>query len=304
VIIGPNGKLPEKENFIYSWAKENIYGSRIMELGCSSGYAIKVLKDIVNLDYVGFDNNNEEIKFARENYNYPGVKFQESNIDILYWGCYNTALIFQVVDLIKDGKKILQDLKEYCTRILSSVNKKDFKEEDYPGYAFIDTNYDIVLLKWTKDDPTIIEKGKTYVSVGEYNLGSGYTAHMGHPLKIDNEKVDILLVTGLEKYNFFEGFDVIREWTRVLKKGGLLFIETPDFVMSCIKFLNSDENGRINMYEHFFGRITQNEIHKFLYTPLQLEWTLKQSGLINVRQSVIRVRKYNGPSMMVVAEKN
>jgi predicted SAM-dependent methyltransferase len=99
----------------------------------------------------------------------------------------------------------------------------------------------------------------------------------------DNSIEEIYSSHVIEHFNFFEAFEVLKEWKRVLKENGWLIIETPDLLASCKKFVESNEQERISMYGHFFAKPwIEGEIHKFLYTEIQLRWTLEQLGFRNI----------------------
>ena len=81
----------------------------------------------------------------------------------------------------------------------------------------------------------------------------------------------------------FEIHDVLLvEWKRVLKPGGRLWVETPDFLSSCKKFIEADKDGKWDLYGHFFSEAwNPGQIHKFLFTEEQLIDTFKYAGFIN-----------------------
>ena len=96
---------------------------------------------------------------------------------------------------------------------------------------------------------------------------------------------EILASHILEHFTFKEAFDVLKEWKRVLKPGGKLIIETPDFLESCRAFVGENEEGRINLYGHFFAcPWIAGQTHKFLYTESQLRWTLLECGFREIRR--------------------
>jgi len=109
----------------------------------------------------------------------------------------------------------------------------------------------------------------------------------------DNSVQEIYACHLLEHFHFREAFDVLREWKRVLKLNGILRIETPDMLKSCKAFVESDEQGRINLYSHFFSEPwVSGQVHKFLYTETQLRWTLEEVGFKNIR--IIPALRYIG----------
>jgi predicted SAM-dependent methyltransferase len=90
----------------------------------------------------------------------------------------------------------------------------------------------------------------------------------------------------LEHFDYFEGFDVLKEWHRVLRPGGILKIETPDLLLSCKEFPQASEYDKINkFYPHFYGLPwLPGGAHKFLYTESQLRWTLEKVGFRNMER--------------------
>ena len=133
------------------------------------------------------------------------------------------------------------------------------------------------------------------------NLGCG-TEHLedylncdlyapGSDLKFDAAKIDLNdnQVDEIRAYHLIEHFDfhkifaVLKEWHRVLKNGGLLVLETPDFLNSCKRFAEGNEELRQKLYGHFFAwPWLDGQTHKFLFTEDQLKWTLEQCGFTNI----------------------
>jgi hypothetical protein len=83
----------------------------------------------------------------------------------------------------------------------------------------------------------------------------------------------------LEHFSFHEGQKVLEEWYRVLKPEGRLIIEVPDFLATCIDFVNGDNDTRINLYGHFFAfPDLPGQVHKFMFTEDQLMCQLGWAG--------------------------
>lgn len=106
----------------------------------------------------------------------------------------------------------------------------------------------------------------------------------------DNSVEEIWASHIIEHFHYYEGFDVLREWLRVLKPGGKIMIETPDMLASCKLFVEGNEQDRINLYGHFFAQpwLGPGQVHKFLYTETQLRWTLEQCGFKNIQRVVAK----------------
>jgi SAM-dependent methyltransferase len=87
----------------------------------------------------------------------------------------------------------------------------------------------------------------------------------------------------IEHFSFKESQKVLQEWCRVLKPGGKLIIETPDFLTTCKRFVESDEGFRVTLYGHIFSTPDiPGMIHKFLFTETQLRCQLNWAGFKNI----------------------
>lgn len=132
-----------------------------------------------------------------------------------------------------------------------------------------------------------------FINVDLYNPSADVEMDIAHLTYPDNYADLIYSCHTLEHFHFHDGINVLKEWYRVLKPGGIISIETPDFLASCKKFIESDTMQQINMYSHFFAKPwVQGETHLFLYTETQLRWSLEQTGFINVVR--VPARRYIG----------
>ncbi len=139
-----------------------------------------------------------------------------------------------------------------------------------------------------------------YVNVDLYNSNTNLVDVQFDVRNIpydDNTIDEIRAFQIIDHFDFFEGQQIIKEWLRVLKPGGRLWIETPDFLSSCQEFTESDSQGKINLYEHFFSTPwILGMSRKFLFTEEQLVSQLNWAGFKNIRRlpaSGISVNKNN-----------
>ena len=102
----------------------------------------------------------------------------------------------------------------------------------------------------------------------------------------DNSIDEIKAFHIIEHFHFFEIQEVLKEWHRVLKPGGKLYLETPDFLETCRSFVEGSpipgydiEQWRILLYGHFFAHAwIPGQTHKFLFTETQLRTNLGWAG--------------------------
>ena len=101
----------------------------------------------------------------------------------------------------------------------------------------------------------------------------------------DGEVDEILSSHLIEHFDYFDGQKALKEWARVLKPGGILTIECPNFEAFCRKFLELPEQERPNYYVQVWGYPWEaGQAHKFGYTPNQLVGELYNSGFSQVQQ--------------------
>jgi glycosyltransferase involved in cell wall biosynthesis len=99
----------------------------------------------------------------------------------------------------------------------------------------------------------------------------------------DNSVDEIKAFHIIEHFDFMEIQSVLKEWHRVLKPGGRLWLETPDFLESCRAFVDGDEGFRVLLYNHFFAHPwVPGQTHKFLFTETQLKTNLDWAGFKKV----------------------
>ncbi len=75
----------------------------------------------------------------------------------------------------------------------------------------------------------------------------------------------------------------IREWYRVLKPGGVLVIECPDFDAVCREYVD----GKVDRIDNIFGlQRFEGDYHKFGYNFLRLQWLLAPLGFRSIEQKL------------------
>jgi len=177
-VFGKNDNINPKEKIRYEWCSRNIYGSKILELGCSYGYGLRFFKDIPNLDYTGIDYDQNIIDYAIKNFgDIPGVKFQKANVNDFKFEQYDTIIAFEFLEHIENGKELAQRLKQHCKCLLTTTPYNEtpggygphhklhrLTEKDFPGFEYLyltenniiyktpqDNGFSLILMKWIDD---------------------------------------------------------------------------------------------------------------------------------------------------------
>ena len=81
----------------------------------------------------------------------------------------------------------------------------------------------------------------------DFREGDGIKVHdLTKPLPYDDNSVDeIRAMDVVEHFNRFKVMDVIEDWCRVLRTGGLLTIKTPDIMNICERYYPQAKSGKI-----------------------------------------------------------
>lgn len=101
----------------------------------------------------------------------------------------------------------------------------------------------------------------------------------------DNSVDEIRAFHIIEHFDWKKGNDVLKEWFRVLKPGGRLHVETPDFMASCKEFVSAEPDYQLHLYGHFFSTAwIPGQQHLFLFTEGQLRTQLAWAGFGTVNR--------------------
>lgn len=131
----------------YTWASSNIIGTKIFELGCSSGYGVQFLPK--SIDYTGLDYDKNVITAAIEqNWEYK-TRFIHQDINLHNLEQYDTIIAFEVIEHLDNGLDIVEKLKKHCKRLMISVpmleppgkwgphhKLHNLDESFFPGFKF------------------------------------------------------------------------------------------------------------------------------------------------------------------------
>lgn len=113
-------EIAPREITRYSWAAQNILGTKVFELGCSSGYGVQFLPE--NIDYTGLDYDKRIIPVAREQkWRDKGLTFVHGDINTYELGQYDTIIAFEVIEHLDNGLEIVEKLKKHCKRLMITV---------------------------------------------------------------------------------------------------------------------------------------------------------------------------------------
>lgn len=108
-----------REKARYEFAAKNMIGSKVLEIGCSSGFGFQFLPQ--NIEYTGVDNSQEIIDAANEQAWGDNAKFVCQDIHKFPLDYYDTIIAYESIEHIPDGLQLVEKLKDYCNQLIITV---------------------------------------------------------------------------------------------------------------------------------------------------------------------------------------
>lgn len=110
--------IDPRESARYTWAADNVVGSTILEIGCSTGYGSQFFP---GMSYIGLDYDKLSIEVAQEQKWGSNCTFMHADINRYPLIQYDTIIAFEVIEHLDNGLEIAQMLKKHCKRLMISV---------------------------------------------------------------------------------------------------------------------------------------------------------------------------------------
>jgi SAM-dependent methyltransferase len=123
---------------------------------------------------------------------------------------------------------------------------------------------------------------------------------------------EILSVHAIEHFWRWEAADVLREWLRVLKPGGVMILECPNLATACAELLKDPDcfagagrDGQLTMWVLYGDPAWQDPLmcHRWGYTPQSLMRLMGEAGLVKLRQEPAQFKLREPRDMRIVGEK-
>ena len=145
-VFADGDQVFPREKARYEWAAKNLYGKKILELGCSSGYGRQFFPE--DIEYTGIDYDQTILEFAKKNFpngNYKQMNLETDKIE----GYWDTIIAFEVLEHLSNGKELAQELKLHCGVLLCTTPFDEvpgfwgphhkihhITEKDFPGFQY------------------------------------------------------------------------------------------------------------------------------------------------------------------------
>ncbi len=142
-----NDKVFPREKQRYEWANQQLFGSTIFELGCTTGYGVQFFPK--EIQYTGIDYDPIIVEVAKNQYWGNNSQFFYGDINTYLLDVYDTIIAFEVIEHLNNGLEIVEKLKTHCKRLLITVPWNEPKgfwgehhklhglnESHFPGFEF------------------------------------------------------------------------------------------------------------------------------------------------------------------------
>lgn len=122
----------------------------------------------------------------------------------------------------------------------------------------------------------------------------------------------ILSVHVVEHFDRWMVEDILRDWVRVLKPGGIMICECPNLISACKQVLSNPDvatktgqDAATSMWVLYGDPAWRDPLmcHKWAYTPQSLKSAMKEAGLVNLRQEPAQYKHREPRDMRIVGEK-
>jgi len=174
---------------------------------------------------------------------------------------------------------------------------------------------EVVLKKLNLGCGDKILPGYINVDVAEARLGKkpDVLCDLRKLTPFEDQSVDeILSVHVVEHFWRWEVVDILKEWVRVLKPGGVMYLECPNLLSACQAILQNPDmasgpgpEGQRSMWV-LYGDPSWKDplmIHRWGYTPRSLAQVMHEAGLVKLRQEAAQFKLREPRDMRIVGER-
>lgn len=122
-----------------------------------------------------------------------------------------------------------------------------------------------------------------YLNVDKYDSRADANWDISKKLPLhDNSVTQVVSFSVLEHFSQTKALEILKEWSRVIKKGGNLVLIVPDMVSACERYLRDpeDEWSLARIYGH---QGAKGQFHKAGFTPKKLFSLFGRAGFIEIQ---------------------
>jgi len=106
----------------YKWARENIIGNSMLEIGSTSGYGSQFFPA---MEYTGVDYEKKISDVSRWEFGDKNHTFVHADINSFDLQQYDNIVAFEVIEHLDNGLELVEKLKKHCKNLLITVPYKE-----------------------------------------------------------------------------------------------------------------------------------------------------------------------------------
>jgi SAM-dependent methyltransferase len=158
----------------YQWAAKNLLGTKVLDIGCSSGFGGQFLpKDV---DYTGLDYEARIVDVAKQQGWDFKHQFIHADINAVELKQYDTIIAFEVIEHMDNGLEVLERLKKHCRRLLFTTphnEPKGYWGEHHKLHGLTEKNFSGVEFEYTNEFGLITNNMIPVSNSNKFNLLMG-----------------------------------------------------------------------------------------------------------------------------------
>ena len=166
-----NDPIFPRETLRYTWASQNLEGTKILEIGCSTGYGIQFLPR--GIDYTGLDYDPIIVEVAQQQQWGYDATFVNADINTYPLAQYDTIIAFEVIEHLDNGLELVEKLKQHCKKLLITVplnEPKGFWGEHHKLHGLNESHFPGFMFNYINEHGVISESPEPIASHNTCNL--------------------------------------------------------------------------------------------------------------------------------------
>ncbi len=122
----------------------------------------------------------------------------------------------------------------------------------------------------------------------------------------DNTVSEIFTSHTFEHFTRWEGISMLKDWHRMLRPGGSMVIETPDFVRCVLWLFHPSKRKRELARSQFYGNqwnCIDFETHRYVWSAWEIKKVLRDIGFVQISVTHATWTHHPGRDMRICAKK-
>jgi SAM-dependent methyltransferase len=167
-------EVHSRESARYQWAAKNILGTKILDIGCSTGYGGQFLPK--GIQYTGLDYDQTIVDVANKQQWDWDCQFIQADINQIELEQYDTIIAFEIIEHMDNGLEVLEKFKKHCKRLLFTTphnEPKGFWGEHHKLHGLNESHFEGFDFEYTNEFGLITKYMIPVSPTNQFNLLMG-----------------------------------------------------------------------------------------------------------------------------------